>query len=208
MTGSSKRFSVLIIESSYPKDFYNRQLDGIAAQGLLNILEIRNQLRMVLNLKYFNEALHEAKRDGFHVIHLSCHGDKDGIALANNCQPTWADFAKLFLESDFAPQALVMSSCCGAASGIGDAFAESAKKRPEIIFGSKDKRTYGEYAVAWALLYHQFLAGGVTKPSAQMALKQISATVGDTFLYRRWDSRLKKYRMFPRKGAKYKVQES
>lgn len=36
---------VFIIESSYPKDFYNQKLDGVAVRGLLNILEIQNQLR-------------------------------------------------------------------------------------------------------------------------------------------------------------------
>ena len=33
---------VFIIESSYPEDFYCQKLDGIAAQGVLNILGIRN----------------------------------------------------------------------------------------------------------------------------------------------------------------------
>jgi len=202
---NGESFRVFVIESSYPKDFYDQQLDGIAAQSLLKVLRIGNRLRMILDLKHFKKALRDAKQYGSHVIHLSCHGDEEGIALANDCRLTWEEFATLFLEADFAPQALVMSSCCGAASGIGEAFAKIAKKRPGIIFGSKDERTYGQYAVAWALLYHQLQLKGVTKKSAQEALKQISAVVSDAFVYRRWDST--KYLYYPTKGVKYEVQE-
>ncbi len=40
---------VFIIESSYPKDFYKQKLDGIAAQGILNILGVTSELRFVLD---------------------------------------------------------------------------------------------------------------------------------------------------------------
>ena len=33
---------VFIIESSYPKDFYQQKLDGIAAQDILNVLGVTN----------------------------------------------------------------------------------------------------------------------------------------------------------------------
>jgi hypothetical protein len=202
-----KGFGVFIIESSYPKDFYNQQLDGIAAQSLLNILRIPNRFRVVLDLKYLRKALREAaKDDEFDVIHLSCHGGEDGIVLADDSPVKWPQFASLFDEADCAPSALVMSSCCGAAGGIGHAF-QSVEAGPGIIFGSKDERSYGEYAAAWALLYHRFQVAGVTKDAAQEALRQINATIGDTFVYRRWDSSKKKFLSYPRQGIKYAVRE-
>jgi hypothetical protein len=137
---------VFIIESSYPEDFYRRQLDGIAAQGILNILRIRNELRFALDREHFEKAIADAKAQNSTVIHLSCHGDEDGIALANNYQPSWDKFADLFQHNNWSPKALVMSACCGATSGIRDAFKDKSKK-PEIIFGSWDERFYGEYTV-------------------------------------------------------------
>ena len=123
--------NVFIIESSYPKDFYRHKLDGIAAQGLLNILGVSNQLRFALDLEYFEKGIAEAKALDCTVIHLSCHGAHDGIALADDYQPTWNEFANLFQTNKWCPKALVMSSCCGATSGIRNAF-QNKPRRPTI----------------------------------------------------------------------------
>ena len=64
---------------------------------------------------------------------------EDGIALANNYQPSWDKFADLFQHHEWIPKACVMSACCGATSGIEDAFRNKPKK-PGIIFGSSDGR--------------------------------------------------------------------
>ncbi len=140
--GSKSGFRVLIIESNGPKDFYDGQLDSIAAQGFLDILGIRNVLRMVLDLEHFKRALRDAaprdaKRSAFDVVHLSCHGDENGIAFADNSQLEWAQFAKLFSEANCVPRALVMSSCCGAASGIGHAFQSVSGQVPELFSAQK-----------------------------------------------------------------------
>lgn len=119
---------VFIVESSYPEDFYRQKLDGIAAQGILNILSIRNELRFALDWEHFEKAISDAKAQNSTVIHLSCHGDEDGIALANNFQPSWNKFADLFQQNKWCPKALVMSACCGATRGIRDAFKNKPKK--------------------------------------------------------------------------------
>lgn len=95
---------VFIIESSYPKDFYKQKLDGIAARGILNSLGVKNELRFVLDREHFKKALADAKTMNFNLIHLSCHGGEDGIALANNYQLSWDEFADLFQEIALVPQ--------------------------------------------------------------------------------------------------------
>jgi hypothetical protein len=195
---------VFIIESSNPEDFYRQELDGIAAQGILNILGVRNELRFALNREQFEKAIADAKTLNSTVIHLSCHGNKDGVALTSNYQPTWDKFASFFQNIRWCPKALVMSACCGATSGIRKAF-ENKPKKPNIIFGSSDERSYGEYAVAWAILYHRFKRDGIDRGSAQRALKDINAVVSDKFLYRRWSNSKKEYRFYPAKGKKYKI---
>lgn len=47
---------VFIIESSYPRDFYQQKLDGIADQGILNIPGHPNELRFVLDRQHFEKA--------------------------------------------------------------------------------------------------------------------------------------------------------
>jgi hypothetical protein len=55
---------------------------------------------------------------------------------------------------------------CGATRGIRDVL-KSKPERPGIIFGSSDGRSYGEYNVAWRILYDHFRRDGVHKDSAQ-----------------------------------------
>ena len=114
-------------------------------------------MRFALDLKHFKRGVLEASKDGYDVLHISCHGDDSGIALSNNKQLTWNEFAECFQQHDNCPKALIMSSCCGAAAGIGDAFSSSSAK-PKIIFGSIDERNFDEYAVAWSILYKEFNA--------------------------------------------------
>ena len=97
-----------------------------------------------------------------------------------------------------------MSSCCGASSGVGEAF-ENVKLRPNIIFGSTDERYYDEYAVAWAILYRTFLNNKVTRDAAQQALAHITAVVKPSFRYRRWDHMKKRYLSYPGQDSKFGV---
>ena len=188
-------FSVFIIENNYPEDFYKGRLDGYVAQQVLHLIGVTNKLRLVLDLAHFEEALKEASRKTFHIIHLSCHDDNDGIALANDTQLTWHEFAACFQNLEYCPGALIMSACCGADKGIEKAF-QQLEKRPQIIFGSTDKRDFNEYATAWTILYHRLSRNGETKKSAQQALKEIRAVVAGQFIYRRWDDKKRRYVQF------------
>lgn len=196
---------VFIIESSYPRDFYLKSLDGASVQGLLNNLRIRNDIRMAIDRSHFRWALGAAARWKASVLHISCHGDENGIALADDYRMTWDELSGVFDAYKFCPEALVMSSCCGASRGIGSSFA-SRQNRPKIIFGSQDKRFYGEYAVAWSILYNLFNVKGVNREVAQLALKQINVVVNPTFVYRRWDEQLMNYRLYPPANTYYEIQ--
>jgi hypothetical protein len=144
-------------------------------------------------LSYFNIV--HALNGGFSYAYAPSIIVKDGTYHVFFCSmalllPTW--------------DAIRMSACCGATSGIRKAF-ENKPKKPEIIFGSSDERSYGEYAVAWAILYHRFKKDGIDKDSAQRALKDIHAVVSDKFLYRRWSNSHNEYRSYPGKGRKYEI---
>jgi hypothetical protein len=186
---------VLIIESSVPKDFYNDQLDGPLTLQLLKIFGDTATLRYVLNEGHFEKAIKEAAKGAYDMIHISCHGSPKGISLADRSRITWRRLVSLFEWENYAPKALVMSSCCGNSSGIGEAF-EDGTKRPEIIFGSTDVRTYDEYTVAWAILYRTFYYG-ITAERARVALAHINAVVNSAFKYRRWIKTEKQYRLYP-----------
>jgi hypothetical protein len=198
---------VFIIDSSYPRDFYKDRLDGFVARNLLNTMDVQNKLRMVIDLDHFKEAIRDAAAHEFDVLHLSCHGDDSGIALCDNSQPSWKEFAKIFDDKRYSPSALIMSACCGASGGIGEAF-RNVKHRPMIIFGSITPLSYGEYCAAWAILYHRLTVDGVNRPAARTAMEHINAVVTHQFVYRRWNDENGGYAYVPGKHVTYSVEET
>lgn len=197
---------LLIIESSYPKDFFSERLDGHVTQHLAKLLRIRARLVYAVDEEHLDKAFALAAREKYDVVHISCHGDESGIAVTDNTDIDWPQLVRFFTDNRFSPDALVMSSCCGASDDLADEF-EKVRWRPKIIFGSTDKRAYNEYAVAWTILYDRFAKEGVDRDVAQEALRAISATVHRNFRYLRWDGNHLHYRHFPRTGRRYEVTE-
>lgn len=195
---------VLIIESSFPKDFYGEQLDGPSTRHLVKVLGIETHLLYALDRLHFEKAIKFGKDNAFDVVHVSCHGGEEGLALANKTSVSWSAFAEIFVDNNYSPKALVMSACWGGSDPVGDAF-KAAACRPNIIFGSTDARFYNEYAVAWAILYNMFLEHGTNRDAAVKALEAINAIVDRRFRYLRWDE--SRYRKFPGAGRRYEIRE-
>jgi hypothetical protein len=181
-------------------------LDGLATYQLLRLLGQDPTLRFVVDRKHLKEAIYEATTQSIDVLHLSCHGDDEGIQLTDYTDVSWTSFARYFQEGHRCPNALVMSSCFGAARQVSSAFRK-VDDRPAIIFGTTEARKFSEYAVAWAILYRRFKLSGVHRDAAQRALRQICAVVHPSFLYRRWDKDEDTYLRFPPEGKKYIVEE-
>jgi hypothetical protein len=197
---------LLIIEASYPKDFFSERLDGHVTHHLTKLLRIDSRLVYALDKRHLAKAVALAATDGYDVVHLSCHGADDGIAVTDNTDVDWPEFVRLFDANRYSPDALVMSSCCGAADGLADEF-EKVKSRPKIIFGSTDERDYNEYAVAWTILYNLFHTDGVHRDVAREALRATSAIVHQNFRYLRWHDSRHEYLQYPGEGRRFEVTE-
>jgi hypothetical protein len=197
---------VLIIEASYPKDFYKGQLDGHVTQELTRLLGIQSDLLYALDKPHFEKAIAHAAKGDYDVVHVSCHGDDVGIAVTNNSPIDWPAFVELFRKHKCSPHALVMSSCCGASDDLANEF-EKVPWGPNIIFGSIDDRNYNEYAVAWTILYNLFKTKGVHRDVAREALRAIRAVAHNNFRYLRWSDDMKVYRQYPPEGRRFEVME-
>lgn len=204
---------VYIVDSNYPEDHYHDRADGQIAQHILKALGIKADLRLALDRDHFHKAVRRAVRAECDVLHISTHGDDDGLALCNDIRPSrrpqgisWADFADMFQGREDAPTALVMASCRGASSNLGRAFSEVAK-RPEIIIGSTVDRYPTDYVAAWALLYRRFKRSGIDRDAAQQALEDICAVVHKDFRYLRWDDGRERYLRYPGLHARFDVIE-
>jgi hypothetical protein len=164
---------------------------------------------MVLTSQYLQQGIRDAtsSKNGFNILQLSCHGNDNGIQVGGGDFLTWPDFVRLFRdEAGEVPAALVMSSCCGATSGIVEAF-EASTKRPQIIFGSPESLEYSDYCTAWSILYHRAKTDGISPDTTNTALEQINAVLRQDFLCWRMDYKHTRYERYPRSGASFEVVE-
>jgi hypothetical protein len=99
---------VLIVEASYPKDFYKGQLDGHVTQALTRLLGVKSDLLYALDMPHLEKAIAHAAAGGYDVAHVSCHGDDVGIAVTNNSSINWPDFVGLFAKYKCSPHAYVL----------------------------------------------------------------------------------------------------
>ena len=82
--------SVFIAESLHSKDFYERRLDGHAANEILKILDIKTEYRIAFTPTLVERAIKEAAEGDFEVLHFSSHGDSKGIQMTNGTPLSWA----------------------------------------------------------------------------------------------------------------------
>jgi hypothetical protein len=197
------KLKVFIAESVSPKEFYNRDREGLVVEEIVRLLNGKPSYRIVLNTEFLRKAIKTASRNAYNVFHLACHGNEAGIGLTT-VKPTisWDELADLFQETRNMPVVLVLSSCLGGNRGISRAFA-TRKIRPEVIFGAEaDKEnvlTFPNACIAWPILYTSLAAMGNNPESFKDAVKKMNHITPHRFVYRRWVG--KKYLRYPSKPS-------
>ena len=188
--------SVFIAESLSPKDFYERRLDGFAANEVLKIQSCPTEYRIVLTRKYLRRAIEEADENNFAIFHLSCHGDSDGIKLADGTEIDWLTLAHMFKPFATQERCLVLASCSGghyaftkALVKVGAAFG--------YVFGSTaaDGVGFTDSCLAWSVLYRELIENGLARDTLQRAVETINVIAPGNFVYRRWSGSV--YQRYP-----------
>ncbi len=194
----SKLKSVYIVESLDPKDFYERMLDGHAANEILRILGTRTEYRVAFTRKLARRAIAEAARGDYEVLHFSSHGNSEGVFLTDERFLTWAEFVELIRPAAGADKALVMATCGG-----GDKALTKALTAAGVVFGwvfgsTADSVHFSDSCLAWSILYNRLYDYGLKREKLKITLKAINAAIVGDFVYRRWTG--KRYRRFPAKA--------
>ena len=190
---------VLILESPNAEDFYIDRLDGRAARDVLKLENTQVQYRVALDRQQLIRGVKEATDLQFDVLHLSCHGNDVGIQLSDMSDIDWLGLAAL-LDVFATPQRiLVMSSCAGGSVDLTKALV----KQNTIfgwVFGAAGDIGFTDSCLAWSILYRliETLDGPCDATTAQRAVSAINALVEGNFLYRRWDTSLSRYLVYPK----------
>lgn len=162
-------FFVFVIESPSAVDLYHRRSEGEIVRQAVELNGLQCVVKTAISLAAFNACLKvglsqamETLPGHIPLLHISAHGDANGIQLSDGYVMSWAE-----LKDHLRPvnQALggtlvvCMSSCEGYA-GIRMAMHLDESDLPYLaLVGCGTKPTWGETAVAYATLYHQLWRG-------------------------------------------------
>jgi hypothetical protein len=191
----SKLASVFIIESLNPKDFYDRRLDGHAANEMLRILGTKTEYRIAFTRSLVEHAISEAAANDFEVLHFSAHGNGKGIKLTSGKALSWSEFVDVIRPASGLNKALVMATCGG-----GDKKLTKALTAAGVVFGwvfgsTADAVTFSDSCLSWSILYNRLYDHGFERNDLMVSLKAINAAIVGDFVYRRWDG--KEYLHYP-----------
>jgi hypothetical protein len=194
-TGDAMLDSVYILETLSPKDFYERRLDGHAANEILKILDVTTEYRIAFTKPLVERAITEAAKSKAQILHFSSHGNSTGVILTNRKNISWKAFVELIKPAAGPDKALVMATCGG-----GDQQLTKALTAADVVFGwvfgsTAEKVHFSDSCLAWSILYNRLYDHGFDKHALMTTLKAINAAIDGDFVYRRWTG--KKYLRFP-----------
>jgi CHAT domain len=184
-----KKFSVFIAESLFPEDIRKGNQEGEVVQAISRVLHWKSRHKDLRDKSRLCKAIRAASEDNYDIIHLSCHGDADGIQLADETELSWDELADCFQGLGSIPAVLVLSSCVGGDHGIARAFKKK-KSRPQVIFGAEGRRkkviTFPGACISWPILYTSLAKSGITREAFKDAMKKMNLITHHRFVYRRW----------------------
>jgi hypothetical protein len=194
-----QKFKVFIAESVFAEDLYGGNREGEVIEAIARVLHWKSSHKIVLNPDILCKAIYAASKGDYDILHLSCHGDEDGIQLSDETELSWSELADRFQDMKWIPKALVISSCVGGDRGIARAFA-NRKRKPSVIFGAEGKRgrriTFPGACISWPILYTLLARAGLTRDAFKDAVTKMNLITNHEFVYRRWSQN--KYRRYPR----------
>jgi hypothetical protein len=193
-----KKFKVFIAESVFPGNFYGDNREGHVVEAIARVPHWETSHKIVLNAKTLCKAIKAASKNDYDILHLSCHGDAEGIQLTDETELSWDELADCFQKAEQMPEALVISSCAGGDGGIARAFRDR-KLRPGVIFGAEGvgnrRITFSGACITWPIPYTALAKGGLTRDAFKDAVGKMNLITKHKFVYRRWNE--SKYLRYP-----------
>ena len=158
---------VHIIESPSANDLLDGRTEGRALSEILSLAKIPHFYSLATSWETFNTALDTRlikAYDHFQqppILHLSMHGDQEGVGLTDNTFISWAELQELLTPLTNAMQGgllICMSSCFGS-SGCRMAMHEGTAQPFWALVGNNYSVSWEDAAVAYVTFYHLLFKG-------------------------------------------------
>ncbi len=142
---------VYIVESLCPDDEGNGRFEGIFLGHLLRLHGKNPQYKYVRTRGEFESAIRKFGDSRYRYLHISAHGDPDGICTTNQDDIDVEDFAEM-LEPYMKGRRLFFSSC----EVVSERLAKEvvAPTLCTSVVGPTEKIKFHDSAVVWATIYH------------------------------------------------------
>ena len=171
------RFYVYVIESPSAVDLYHRRSEGEIIQQAAKLNEIPCIVKTAISLQAFEASLKIGLKesmtvftDRIPIIHISAHGDSEGIQLSNGDVIDWRHLKEHLrpINSALNNSLLVCMSCCEGYSGIRMAMHIEDPDFPFLaLVGNPEKPSWAETAVAYTAFYHLLAKGEYIKVATE-----------------------------------------
>lgn len=171
-------FYVQIVESPHADDLFEGRTEGQMLREALKLAGVPCRYRPATTLETFRRALSTDLGDaveeglGLPLLHISAHGNPDGLALTDGSFLVWEDLRALLLpinESTLGQLGLYMSSCHGYHACQMALGADSSAPFQWVI-GPEAEARWGDAAISFATFYNRLFQGDVpTKAFDAMA---------------------------------------
>jgi hypothetical protein len=180
---SNKPF-VYIIESPKPEDLLDGRFEGRVLAEALNLAGIRYSYSLAIDRDVFAHCmgprlLYEILQlRSLPILHLSMHGDLNGIALTDGDYIEWSELAELIgpLAKILEGKLIICLSACYSAAGCRMAMTNSSDLPFGLLVGSLSQVAWADAAVAYVAFYHRLFKGA----SAHEAVEAMKSASGES----------------------------
>lgn len=162
---TSSNFLVYVLESPSPDDFYQNRKEGEALSSVLNLCGIDSKYRLCVRFDMFVDAIVSGVPGCLSeypsipmVLHISAHGDENGIQLTDGTIVNWATLRHLFVYANkIYSQTLIvcMSTCKGYSACRTSMVADLNAEIPYYaLIGCAEDIAWSKTVIGYSTLYH------------------------------------------------------
>lgn len=158
---------VYVIESPADTDLLDGRTEGRSLCEALRLANIPHWYSLVTTPKTFEESLGTRLSEALSrlnqppILHLSMHGNNEGVALTNGEFLTWENLRRSLtpLTNAMAGGLLICMSSCFGGAGCRMAMHEEKDYPFWALVGNSQSALWSDAAVAYITFYHLFFKG-------------------------------------------------
>lgn len=174
---------VFIIESLDPDDEGNGRFEGSNVSHVLRLHGKHPVYRYVRTKGQFRGAIREFAKSDYRYLHISAHGDRDGMVTTNLDDISNGELAR-FLNPALSGKRLFLSACSMVHKELAAAIIPTTGCTS--VVGPRTDVSFTEAAVFWPAVYHLLFTQDserVTREALRNALSKAAGLFGIEVAY-------------------------